>query len=44
MKALTGISVSEKAKYMNGNSDQRLFHILVKNSVSYPRLLWSFFF
>lgn len=35
-------SVSEKAKHMNGNSDQRLFHILAKKRMSYSTSLWYF--
>lgn len=42
MKAQTGVRVSEKAKYLNGNSGQGLFHILAKNRMSYSRLLRSF--
>lgn len=33
-------SVSEKAKHLNGNSDQRLFHILAKKRMSYSTSLW----
>lgn len=42
MKTETHIRVLEKAKHLNGNSEQGLFHILVKTRMSYFRLLWSF--
>lgn len=39
MKAQTIIRVSGKAKHLNGNSEQGLFHTLAKHRMSYSRLL-----